>query len=64
VVSDPKGTKDDEIERLRSILRDVHKPQGSFARDLMDGVKQLLGARIQKKAIADRIEKPVKDDAA
>jgi hypothetical protein len=64
VVSDPKGIKDDEIERLRSILRDVHKPEPSFARNLMHGVKQRLGARIQKKAIADRIEKPVKDDAA
>jgi hypothetical protein len=48
----------DEIEHLRSILRDAHKPKRSLAKKVMRSVKDRLQARFHKQAIVDRLEKP------
>lgn len=55
--------KKEELENLRAILKDVHKPQNSFGTRLFQGLKLRLGARIQKKAIVERVEKQEKDAA-
>jgi hypothetical protein len=54
----------DEIDHLRSILRDAHKPKRSLAKKVMRGVKDRLQARFHKQAILDRLEKPKEEDAA
>jgi len=60
-VSDPA---DQEIERLRALLRNAHDPGERFVKKVMRSLKTRLGARMQKRAISERIEKPKKDDAA
>jgi hypothetical protein len=57
-------SENEELDHLRAILRDVHKPRKSLARDFMRGIKTRFGARLQKNAIVERIEKPSKEDAA
>jgi len=57
-------SSDQEVERLRSILRNAHEPHEPFARKLMRGLKARVGARIQKTAMAKRVRKPQKEDAA
>jgi hypothetical protein len=58
------NSENEELDHLRAILRDVHKPRKSFAKNVMSSIKTRMGARIQKKAIVDRIEKPSDKDAA
>jgi hypothetical protein len=54
----------DEIDHLRSILCDAHKPKNSFTNNVIRGVKDRLQARFHKQAIIDRLEKPKEEDAA
>jgi hypothetical protein len=55
---------DQELERLRSILRDAHNPREPLVKKVMRALKTRLGARMQKKALSERSEKPKKEDAA
>jgi len=57
-------SNDQEIERLRSILRNAHDPREPFVKKVMRSLKTRLGARIQKKALSKRIDDLKKDDAA
>jgi hypothetical protein len=55
--------KDEELENLRAILKDAHKPRNSFVTNIMSDLKSRLGARLQKRAIVERVEKQGKDAA-
>jgi len=50
----------DEIERLRSVLARAYEQRPSLRIRVIQAVRDRLGARIKKKAIAERvdIEKP------
>jgi hypothetical protein len=57
-------SKDQEVERLRAILRNAHDPSEPLAKKLMRGLKALVGARIRKKAMDKRVRKPPGQHAA
>jgi hypothetical protein len=60
-VADPQ---DQEVEHLRSILKNAHDPHVPLAKKVFRALKTRLGDRMKKRAIAERIEKPRKEDAA
>jgi hypothetical protein len=56
--------KNDEVENLRSILSHVHERRDSFVRRAVRRLMAGFGARIQKRAIVERIETTSRKHAA
>jgi hypothetical protein len=53
--------RDDEIEKLRSLVRHAHDKRDPLIKRVLQKFKRRLGERVQRESIVHRLETPQKE---